>query len=41
MNVLDTGGAKCGFGAQDVEFRAGQRYVVDFSTGEDQRAAGT
>lgn len=35
MNVLDTGGAKCGFGAQDVEFRSGQRYVLDFSTGED------
>lgn len=35
MNALGTGGAKCGFGAKDVEFRAGQRYVVDFSTGED------
>jgi len=35
MNALGTGGAKCGFGARDVEFRAGQRYVVDFSTRED------
>ncbi|WKC35985.1 hypothetical protein QYM18_16075 [Ectopseudomonas chengduensis] len=35
MNVLDTAGAKCGFGAQNVEFRAGQHYVVDFSTRED------
>lgn len=32
MNGLGTGGAKCGFSARDVEFRAGQRYVVDFST---------
>ncbi|WP_231994376.1 hypothetical protein [Pseudomonas syringae group genomosp. 3] len=32
MNALGTGGAKCGLGARDVEFRAGQRYVVDFST---------
>ncbi|MFW9081920.1 hypothetical protein ACOI9X_22000 [Pseudomonas sp. P2757] len=32
MNGLGTGGAKCGFGANDVEFRAGQRYIVDFST---------
>lgn len=32
MNGLGTGGAKCGFGARDVELRAGQRYVVDFST---------
>lgn len=35
MNALGTGGAKCGFGAQDVEFHSGQRYVVDFSTRED------
>ena len=35
MNALGTGGAKCGFGAKDVEFRAGQRYVLDFSTRED------
>lgn len=35
MNALGTGGAKCGFGAQDIEFRAGQRYVVDFSTRDD------
>ncbi|RMP84006.1 putative lipoprotein [Pseudomonas syringae pv. actinidiae] len=35
MNALGTGGAKCGFGARDVEFRAGQRYVVDFSTSDD------
>ena len=35
MNALGTGGAKCGFGAQDIEFQAGQRYVVDFSTRED------
>ena len=32
MSALGTGGGKCGFGARDVEFRAGQRYVVDFST---------
>lgn len=32
MNGLGTGGAKCGFGARDVDFRAGQRYVVDFTT---------
>ncbi|MEZ0529850.1 hypothetical protein ACAW48_11430 [Pseudomonas sp. Env-37] len=35
MNALGTGGAKCGFGARDVEFRAGQRYVVDFTTRDD------
>lgn len=35
MNALGTGGAKCGFGAQDIEFEAGQRYIVDFSTRED------
>ena len=35
ISALGTGGAKCGFGAKDVEFRAGQRYVVDFSTRED------
>lgn len=35
MNALGTGGAKCGFGAQDIEFRTGQRYVVDFSTRDD------
>ncbi len=35
MNALGTGGAKCGFAAQDVEFRSGQRYVVDFSTRDD------
>ncbi|MBF4210224.1 hypothetical protein EI533_21085 [Pseudomonas donghuensis] len=35
MNALGTGGAKCGFTARDVEFRAGQRYIVDFSTRED------
>ncbi|WP_026145604.1 hypothetical protein [Pseudomonas asplenii] len=35
MNALGTGGAKCGFNARDVEFLAGQRYVVDFSTRED------
>ncbi|BBP76281.1 hypothetical protein PHLH7_23850 [Pseudomonas sp. Ost2] len=35
MNALGTGGAKCGFGARDIEFRAGQRYVVDFSTRSD------
>ncbi|WP_439850000.1 hypothetical protein ACTACG_17115 [Pseudomonas syringae] len=32
MNALGTGGAKCDISARDVEFRAGQRYVVDFST---------
>lgn len=31
MNALGTGGAKCGFTARDVEFQAGQRYIVDFS----------
>jgi len=35
MNALGTGGAKCGFGARDVEFKAGQRYVVDFTTRDD------
>lgn len=35
MNALGTGGAKCGFGARDVEFNAGQRYVVDFTTRDD------
>lgn len=35
MNALGTGGAKCGFGARDVDFRAGQQYLVDFSTRED------
>lgn len=35
MNALGTGGAKCGFVARDVEFRAGQRYVVDFTTRDD------
>ncbi|MFV3385838.1 hypothetical protein ACNFCJ_10400 [Pseudomonas sp. NY15364] len=35
MNALGTGGAKCGFGAQDIEFRAEQRYVVDISTRDD------
>ena len=35
INALGTGGAKCGFSAKNVEFRSGQRYVVDFSTGED------
>ncbi|KIH82806.1 hypothetical protein [Pseudomonas batumici] len=35
MNAMGTGGAKCGFGARDVEFRAGQHYVVDFSTRDD------
>lgn len=35
MNALGTGGAKCGFGAQDIEFRTWQRYVVDFSTRDD------
>ncbi|MNE73990.1 hypothetical protein D3C80_1700340 [compost metagenome] len=34
MNALGTGGAKCGLTARDVEFRAGQRYIVDFSTRE-------
>lgn len=34
MNGLGTGGARCGFEARDVEFRAGQRYIVDFSTRE-------
>ena len=35
MNALGSGGAKCGLEARDVEFRAGQRYVVDFSTRND------
>ncbi|MDQ0740246.1 hypothetical protein [Pseudomonas sp. W4I3] len=35
MNALGTGGAKCGFSARDVEFNAGQRYVVDFTTRDD------
>lgn len=35
MNALGTGGAKCGFNARDVEFLAGLRYVVGFSTRED------
>lgn len=30
MNALGTGGGKCGFGVRDLEFRAGQRYIVDF-----------
>ena len=32
MNAMGTGGAKCGFSARDLEFLAGQRYIVDFST---------
>lgn len=32
MNALSTGGAVYDFGSHDVEFRAGQRYVVDCST---------
>ncbi len=35
MNALGTGGATCDFGVRDVEFRAGQRYVVDFSASTD------
>ncbi|WP_110968808.1 hypothetical protein [Pseudomonas huaxiensis] len=32
MNALGTGGGKCDFGVRDLEFQAGQRYIVDFST---------
>ena len=32
MNSLGSGGAKCGLGVRDIEFRSAEPYIVEFST---------
>lgn len=40
MNALGTGGAFCNEGADDVEFKAGQRYVVTYRLSASTQGVG-